>query len=410
MTIAPTVRGWCPGLHTPMEAADGWLVRVRPPLGRLSSAQARQIAHAARTHGNGLIELTSRGNLQLRGLTSDSARAFARDMHAAGLASIDAATEARRGLLLSPLAGIDPDSAPDAPNVIHALDAALAAADTLCGLPAKFVIAVECGGHIPTGTLRGDIVARATDNGWMVACGNRALPCAGADVARIVVALAHALAAMQPASRPLRDPTLGQAAFARTGMGDAITVPAARAHRPVLAGPLPGHAMGVVLPPGPITAGMFEDIARWCDKRGNGHMRVAPWRTIVLEHCAVRPALPGLITRADDPRLRIWACIGTRGCACAARDVIADAHALAPDLPPGISLHVSGCAKGCAHPAPADITLVAGPDGYGLCPHGRADNTPVDIGLSLAQIHPIVRGWSPARTDATPRHGRTEPA
>lgn len=405
MTIAPTVRGWCPGLHTPMEAADGWLVRVRPPLGRLSGAQARQIARAATMHGNGLIELTSRGNLQLRGLTSDGTRAFAHDMRIAGLASADAATEARRGLLLSPLAGIDPAAAPDAPDVIRALDTALTNADTLRGLPAKFVIAVECGGHVPAGTLRADIVARATDTGWMVVCGDRALACPGADVARIAVALAHALAAMKPVMRPLRDPTLGQVAFARIRMPDTVTAPSARPHRPVLAGPLPGHAMGVVLPPGPIAARMLEDIARWCDERGNGHMRVAPWRTIVLEQCDTPPPLPGLITQVDDPRLRIWACIGTRGCACATRDVIADAHALAPDLPPGVSLHVSGCAKGCAHPAPADITLVAGPGGYGLCLHGRADNTPVDIGLSLAQIHPIVRGWSPAphRSHPTPR-------
>ncbi|GAN97588.1 cobalamin (vitamin B12) biosynthesis protein precorrin-3B biosynthesis protein CobG [Komagataeibacter europaeus NBRC 3261] len=405
MTIAPTVRGWCPGLHTPMEAADGWLVRVRPPLGRLSGAQARQIARAATMHGNGLIELTSRGNLQLRGLTSDGTRAFAHDMRIAGLASADAATEARRGLLLSPLAGIDPAAAPDAPDVIRALDTALTNADTLRGLPAKFVIAVECGGHVPAGTLRADIVARTTNTGWMVVCGDRALACPGADVARIAVSLAHALAAMEPVMRPLRDPTLGQAAFARIRMPDTATAPSARPHRPVLAGPLPGHAMGVVLPPGPIAARMLEDIARWCDERGNGHMRVAPWRAIVLEQCDMPPPLPGLITQGDDPRLRVWACIGTRGCACATRDVIADAHALAPDLPPGVSLHVSGCAKGCAHPAPADITLVAGPGGYGLCPHGRADNTPVDIGLSLAQIHPIVRGWSPAphRSHPTPR-------
>ncbi|WEQ53156.1 precorrin-3B synthase [Komagataeibacter oboediens] len=410
MTTPPAIRGWCPGLHTPMEAADGWLVRVRPPLGRLSGTQARQIARAAAMHGNGLIELTSRGNLQLRGLTQHSASAFARDMHAAGLASSNAATEARRSLLLSPLAGIDPDAASDAPQVIQALDAALAGADTLCGLPAKFVVGVECGGYIPAGTLRADIVARATDGGWLVVCGDRALACAGHDVPPVAVALAHALAAMFPAARPLRDPMLGQAAFARIGRPDTVAAPPATWHRPRPAGPLPGHAMGVMLSPGPVTADMFEAIAQWCDDHGNGHMRVAPWRAIVLEQCAVPPALPGLITHADDPRLRIWACIGTRGCACAARDVIADAQALAPDLPPGVSLHVSGCAKGCAHPAPADITLVAGPDGYGLCPHGRADKTPVDIGLSLAQIHPIVRGWPPRPTDATPRNGRTEPA
>ncbi|AZV39275.1 precorrin-3B synthase [Komagataeibacter xylinus] len=407
MTTAPSVRGWCPGLHTPMEAADGWLVRVRPPLGRLSAMQAHTIARAARAHGNGLIELTSRGNLQLRGLTPDSARAFARDMADAGLASTDAATEARRGLLLSPLAGIDPDAAPDAPAIIHALDAALAGADTLRGLPAKFVIAVECGGYVPAGMLRADIVVRAQETGWLVVCGARALPCPAAAIAPTVLALAHALAACS--GRPLRDPTLGARAFARLGQLEATrAAPPTTAHAPCLTGPLPGHATGAALPPGPMEADLLDAVAQWCVQAGNGHMRITPQRAIVFEDCATAPPLPGLITHADDPRLRISACIGTRGCGCAARDVIADAALLAPDLPARATLHVSGCPKGCAHPTPADITLVAQPDGYGLCPYGRAADTPVDNGLSLAQIQHILRGWP--RNLTTPRNGRTQPA
>ncbi|AQU87762.1 precorrin-3B synthase [Komagataeibacter nataicola] len=407
MTTPPAVRGWCPGLHTPMEAADGWLVRVRPPLGRLSAPQGRLVARAARTHGNGLIELTSRGNLQLRGLTPDSARAFAHDMAEAGLASTDAATEARRSLLLSPLAGIDPQAAPDAPAIIHALDAALARASTLRGLPAKFVIAVECGGYVPAGTLRADIVVRAQGAGWLVACGARALPCPAAAITPTVLALAHALAAC--GSRPLRDPALGTQAFDRLGLLEATrAAPSAVRNTPCLAGALPGHAMGAVLPPGPMDADLLGAMAQWSVQAGNGHMRVAPLRAIVFEDCATQPPLPGLITHADDPRLRISACIGARGCGCAARDVLADARTLAPDLPAHATLHVSGCPKGCAHPAPADITLVAQVDGYGLCPHGRADETPVDNGLSLAQIQHIVRDWP--RNLTTPRNGRTQPA
>ncbi|BAK84411.1 precorrin-3B synthase [Komagataeibacter medellinensis] len=411
MTTAPSVRGWCPGLHTPMQAADGWLVRVRPPLGRLSGQQAHAIARAARTHGNALIELTSRGNLQLRGLTPDSARAFARDMHEADLASADAATEARRSLLLSPLAGIDPHAAPDASDVIRTLDAALADATTLCGLPAKFAVAVECGGYVPTGTLRGDIVLRASGESWLVVCGARAWPCTGTAGVEMVVALAHALAALDAPARPLHDPAQADTAFAALGVLDATRpAPQGRHEPPPLAGILPGHAMGAVLPPGPIHADMLDDVALWCAHNGNGHMRIAPWRALVMEHCATPPPQPGLITDPADPRLRVWACIGARGCACAPRDVIADALSLAPDLPPHLRLHVSGCPKGCAHPAPADLTLVARTDGYSLCPHGRADETPVDSGLSLAQIQRIMRGWPRTLQDATQPNGRTRPA
>jgi sulfite reductase beta subunit-like hemoprotein len=83
-------------------------------------------------------------------------------------------------------------------------------------------------------------------------------------------------------------------------------------------------------------------------------------------------------TRCSHSGLRrlLSACIGSDGCASgqiAARTVAADlSHALAANT----SLHVSGCTKGCAHPGPADITLVGRADGYGLVISGRAGDTP----------------------------------
>ena len=68
MSTSPLIKGWCPGAWQPMETGDGWLVRVRPPLGQLSKAQMLALCDAAETYGNGLIELTSRANIQLRGV------------------------------------------------------------------------------------------------------------------------------------------------------------------------------------------------------------------------------------------------------------------------------------------------------------------------------------------------------
>ena len=67
MTFA--VKGWCPGALRPMESGDGLIVRVRPWNSALTPAQARAIADGARRHGNGLIDLTRRANLQLRGVS-----------------------------------------------------------------------------------------------------------------------------------------------------------------------------------------------------------------------------------------------------------------------------------------------------------------------------------------------------
>ena len=62
------VKGWCPDAWRPMMAGDGLLVRVRPPLARLTAQQAEGLCDAAKAHGNGQIDLTARANLQLRGV------------------------------------------------------------------------------------------------------------------------------------------------------------------------------------------------------------------------------------------------------------------------------------------------------------------------------------------------------
>ena len=94
MTAAPAIKGWCPTLLSPMQSGDGWLARVKPSAGCVSADAARLIADAARRYGNGHIDLTSRANLQIRGLSPRSAQAFAEIIIGAGLASANPSLEA----------------------------------------------------------------------------------------------------------------------------------------------------------------------------------------------------------------------------------------------------------------------------------------------------------------------------
>jgi len=98
------------------------------------------------------------------------------------------------------------------------------------------------------------------------------------------------------------------------------------------------------------------------------------------------PEHDGLVSRADDPRLRIAACTGAPACPEAKAETRRLAAALAPHIPKDVRLHVSGCAKGCAHPACTDITLVGTAHGLDLVRRGTARDAPLRRGLTRETI------------------------
>ncbi len=59
---------FCPGIVHAVPARDGLLLRVRVPGGLLLAGQLGAVAALSSTFGDGQIEITSRANLQLRGI------------------------------------------------------------------------------------------------------------------------------------------------------------------------------------------------------------------------------------------------------------------------------------------------------------------------------------------------------
>ncbi|MBY0296169.1 MAG: nitrite reductase, partial [Methylobacterium sp.] len=143
-------RGWCPGIGRPMPTGDGLLVRVHPPAGVLGAAQARAVAEAAAL-GNGLIDVTARANLQIRGVTERTHGLIAARLSEAGLGDVRADGGPQRLTLASPLATLDP-------ALMALVEAIEAAGRAVPGLPAKALVAVEGRG---LGAVEADIRVRA---------------------------------------------------------------------------------------------------------------------------------------------------------------------------------------------------------------------------------------------------------
>nr|WP_240973564.1 hypothetical protein [Nonomuraea sp. FMUSA5-5] len=112
------------------------------PGGAASRAQLHTLADCAEKFGSGVLELTSRANVQVRGLHSPAA--FADRLAAAGLLP-SPAHERVRNIIASPLSGRSTGGSLDTTSLVHALDQALCSHPRLAGLPGRFLFAVDDG-------------------------------------------------------------------------------------------------------------------------------------------------------------------------------------------------------------------------------------------------------------------------
>ncbi|UCM87615.1 hypothetical protein [Streptomyces marincola] len=157
----------CPGALRPWPADDGLLVRLRLVGGRLTARGLRALLALSERWGDGRVHLTSRANLQVRGLPSDGG-ALAPEV----LAAIEAtgllpsrSHELVRNIMVSPQTGLAGGRA-DLRGVAAGLDAALLARERLAHLPGRFLFVLDDG--------RGDLLDRPCDLGLVALNGTTA--------------------------------------------------------------------------------------------------------------------------------------------------------------------------------------------------------------------------------------------
>jgi precorrin-3B synthase len=390
-----TTRGECPGVHTPFLEADGALLRIRVPGGTLS---AKGLLAAASFGGT--LEITSRANLQLRGLDPNLASTVADALVTAGLTLPDPVRDERRNVLAGPTAGFDATELADVSDLVAAIEALLVASGSRSP---KFGVLLDGGGTV---SLRGrshDICLGAVaipdrpGVAFEVRLGGP-LPSPGSTAGPTVVAPAsRALAAVEAALALCPDGGRMADALAAHGSGHVLrsvaaacggTVeepppPAASAAAPLGlhdSGPQASWAgtvwCGAAPALGRLSPGAARGLAAIATEFGPGEIRLTPWRGVILPGLdpasaadGVR-ALAGLGFSADpaDPVHRVIACAGSSGCHSGLTDTQADAGRLVERLRassepvPSRSVHLSGCPKGCASRAQVDLTLVGGPE------------------------------------------------
>lgn len=414
----PSRRGVCPGLSRPLPTGDGLLARLLPT-GTIALDAFAALCAAARAHGNGIVEITARGSLQVRGLSAHSAPAFAEAIATLGIAAEDGVP-----ILCNPLAGIDAAEIFDAAALAAALRRSLTQQSLAVGLDPKVSVVIDGGAPLNLTRVAADIrVCGQLRNGEPTV----RLAAGGDDRGAFDLGFIARDDAVEAVSRLLRVVAERRArardiiategatcfedalAFARRGSAaqrdreEEKSIETDSAERQC-GDPIGLHALrdgylacGIGLAFGHAEANALERFADTAAAAGGRGLRTAPNRSLlvvgVTRESAARllsaAAQFGFVTRADDPRRHVIACAGAPLCASAyipARAIAPDiAAAAAPHLNDGLIIHVSGCAKGCAHPGAAPLTVVGTPGDCALVANGSAR----DAAFAAAALHEL---------------------
>ncbi|WP_328315829.1 precorrin-3B synthase [Streptomyces sp. NBC_00388] len=405
----------CPGSLRLHSADDGALARVRIPAGVLTVAQAGTLLDAAQRLGDGALHLTSRGNVQLRGLAPDSGRELADVLGDAGLLP-SVRHERARNVVASPLCGLDGRGASDVQRWARELDSLLGDCEKASGLSGRFLFALDDG--------RGDVARLGADVTLVASPGGEALLWAGDAREALAVPAAYAARCALVAAETFLD----AAAEAGTGAWRVAELPGGPAvfvravaerlaaaglparvrdrpeRRPSSAGPAPGivtgpggrAALSVIAPLGLLTSAQWNLLTGTALHDGSGELRLTPWRGVVVpglgpDSAAARLAAlsgAGMITGPDSPWHGVGACIGRPGCAKSLADVRADA-ALAPGTGHGLPVYWSGCARRCGRPQGDRVDVVATATGYDVSVRGEplrtSMNDPSEFAATVAE-------------------------
>lgn len=387
-----------------------FMLRVRLPGGHTTSSQLHALAKIALCYGNGVIDVTTRQQVQLRHLTIENVPTVFAKLEEAGLTSLQTGMDTVRNVMTCPVAGLNPNELLDGTDIVRAINQEVLGNPAYSNLPRKCNIAVTgCPDnclHMETQDIA--LVPAYHDlghdkcYGYNVLIGGK-LGSGGYRIATPLDLFVNPAEAFEVCRTilhiyrdhgPRENRTQARLAFLVESWGEARlrhevevrmgrTLPVAgidaraaveRDHIGIFRQKQRGmNYIGLKILVGRVKAADLRSIAALADRYGTGEVRLSPAQALVIPH--VSDWLVGAL--AEEPLVKQFAynpsplykglvsCVGSDYCNLAVietkRRAVETAHVLERKLDEGlkpITVHWSGCPAGCGNHLVADIGLL----------------------------------------------------
>ena len=323
------------------------MIRLRIPGGQTTSRTLLALTEVA-----GTLQLTSRGNIQLRGIGEKDLASATERIRRLGLLP-SPTHELVRNIVASPLTGLTPQR-PDVRSFVADLDAAICAQPELADLPGRFLFAVD-DGSADVWSLAFDIGYRALDaRSGLVALGGGSDQDPAGMAGRMMSSGAALAEMVRIAANFVRARRTGEPAWRIWELDDFASDLAPRRDVVGAAAPQLGAVAGaasVGVPLGFLTSTQAAAVHKVAS---DGPVVVSPWRSLIIPHAAAETDTlrhAGLIIDSGSPWTKITACVGAPGCAKSFLDTRQLAVQIADRGPrPTRPLHISGCERRCGAP------------------------------------------------------------
>ena len=385
-----------------------FMMRIRMPNGFARSEQLRAIAELSRRLGNGVLDITTRQQIELRGFTLDSVPEIFQKLRGVDLHTLQTGIDNVRNINGCAMAGLAPLELFDASPVVHELDRLIVGSEgnsEFSNLPRKFNIVVTGCTDNCTHSESQDIALvparKAGRLGFNVLVGGK-MGSGGFTVAsplNVFVEIFQAAAAVVELIKIYRDhgprEARSKCRFAflieewgvrrlRAELVARLGRELAFQGRDMRGSKLSDHlgassqkqsglvAVGLCIPTGRVNPDQLHELARLADVYGNGEIRLTTGQNAIIPNVAAarvaklleEPLLKQLSPHPSPFVRGLVACVGTDYCNLALIETksraIVLSEALHNKMGSGINpltIHWSGCPAGCGNHQAADVGL-----------------------------------------------------